>query len=350
MSRSKELCPLPFAKPSRDKAPMSGALCKTSDFCKKRYNSKCLAFYKSIKKEGIHTCPYGYSCYAFRLKGELVCFSSIAIKSFHNAKKLKEGNRMPSDVFSKSFVDNCKALYLEQQKARDRVFKTMKENALFSSAIHEVRNFNSQLKAIGEIAQHKDEDQLRYSVNSSLAISQMVSSRLNYLSFNLNPKQSSVQNINLFKKIDKAVRLIRPIAWNEKKVKIVISGSSSSTVEGYDFLEQLPAILIHNAFKFALKNTEVEIEITEVKNEIFFTVKNVGTFIHEDEREKIYNSGYRGREAKKAQIEGTGLGLDFVKRIIKVHDASISLEVGESSGFGDDLIASIKFIVRLKRS
>lgn len=347
MSQLKGLCPLPFAKGSRDKAPMTGALCQTSDFCKKRYNDTCNKFYKSINKAGISTCPYGFSCYSFRVKNEYVSFSSIIIKGFFDGKKLTQGNRLPEMLLTKEFVDNCKVLYQEQQKAKDKTYEARKENGLFSSAIHEVRNFNSQLKAIGDIAQHKTDDDLRYPMNSSFAISQMISSRLNYLSYRLNPKQSRVQEIRLLKKIDKAVRLIRPIATAEKSVKVEFIGDSNNFVEGYDFLEQLPAILIHNAFKFALKNTSVEIEIKNNSDFFEFTVQNVGTYIYPDEYDKIFQTGYRGREAKRVGIEGTGLGLDFVLKILKIHNATIDIVVGEPTEYSDDLIANVEFTVKI---
>ena len=60
------------------------------------------------------------------------------------------------------------------------------------------------------------------------------------------------------------------------------------------------------------------------KDGIKFNVFNTGPHIPPDERERIFEEGYRGGEA--GGVPGTGHGLSFVKRAVEMHDGVVGYE------------------------
>ena len=58
---------------------------------------------------------------------------------------------------------------------------------------------------------------------------------------------------------------------------------------------------------------------------VVIKVTNLGTIINEDEKEKIFNRFYRGRNAKYFSPVGSGIGLFLVKKILEVMKGEIDV-------------------------
>jgi signal transduction histidine kinase len=97
-------------------------------------------------------------------------------------------------------------------------------------------------------------------------------------------------------------------------------------------LEIMMSNLIENAIKYSPRDTEVEVKLYKDKNGIFFSVKDEGPGIEEEEKSKIFEKFYRvGNEATRT-AKGTGLGLYLCKQIAKDHNATISVRNNDIKG------------------
>jgi two-component system sensor histidine kinase SenX3 len=69
--------------------------------------------------------------------------------------------------------------------------------------------------------------------------------------------------------------------------------------------------------------------------EVLFTVEDRGLGIDADDRKHIFEPFYRGREAVAQQIQGSGLGLNLVLRIVAAHGGHVMVnsEPGKGSTF-----------------
>ena len=93
--------------------------------------------------------------------------------------------------------------------------------------------------------------------------------------------------------------------------------------------------LIDNAIKFSGDSRQIDISISTEGEEVLFSVKDYGAGISAREQEKIFERFYRGDETQKQGINGSGIGLTIVRKIVEVHNGTIDVEseVGKGSTF-----------------
>lgn len=81
--------------------------------------------------------------------------------------------------------------------------------------------------------------------------------------------------------------------------------------------------LLDNAIKFTGEEGQVQVRATDDENVAEIEVADTGPGIPEEEMPHIFEELYRGRQAKR--VEGSGLGLALVQRIIKLHGGDIAV-------------------------
>jgi signal transduction histidine kinase len=79
--------------------------------------------------------------------------------------------------------------------------------------------------------------------------------------------------------------------------------------------------LVQNALKFTSPEEPVEVRALEDGKAIVIEVADSGSGIHAEELPKIFEELYRGSNARG--VEGSGLGLALVNRIVSLHGGQI---------------------------
>ena len=76
--------------------------------------------------------------------------------------------------------------------------------------------------------------------------------------------------------------------------------------------------LLDNAAKYSRPGSSIVVDVQEEPAEMFISVRNEGSFIPAEERDKVFQRFYRspGSEHRAA---GTGIGLSVVRRITEAH-------------------------------
>jgi two-component system sensor histidine kinase KdpD len=80
--------------------------------------------------------------------------------------------------------------------------------------------------------------------------------------------------------------------------------------------------LLDNALKYSPPDSPIEIRAGTAGNCATIAVRNEGAVIDEDERERIFDKFYRGRQ-NRGRIEGTGMGLAIARTIVESHGGEI---------------------------
>jgi signal transduction histidine kinase len=67
-------------------------------------------------------------------------------------------------------------------------------------------------------------------------------------------------------------------------------------------------------------------------SDVAIAVEDEGPGIPDEERRRIFEPFYRGRSAQELEIEGSGIGLNIVKQVMKSHGGRVRVGKGASKG------------------
>ena len=95
--------------------------------------------------------------------------------------------------------------------------------------------------------------------------------------------------------------------------------------------------LLTNAIKYSPSNTPVELNVFNDNDFLYFSVKDYGIGIPDEEQERIFDLFYRGSNV--GSISGTGLGMTVVLRSLNLHKGKI--EISSKSGEGSVFTISV---------
>lgn len=99
--------------------------------------------------------------------------------------------------------------------------------------------------------------------------------------------------------------------------------------------------LISNAIKYNIDNGKVFVNIESDNKNITITVEDTGIGMTKEESDKLFHEFVRIKNKQTQNIEGSGLGLSILKKIVDKYNGEIVLESEPNKGS--------KFIVKLKK-
>lgn len=95
-------------------------------------------------------------------------------------------------------------------------------------------------------------------------------------------------------------------------------------------MNQLFAILLDNACKYADENGKISISLKEKNNHAVIKISNTGTIISKEQMPHLFERFYRADEARTRN--GYGLGLSIADSIVKLHGGKIYAESSPEKG------------------
>ena len=93
--------------------------------------------------------------------------------------------------------------------------------------------------------------------------------------------------------------------------------------------------LIDNALKYSSKEAQVTIRTGRSDGKAFVQVEDRGPGIPAPEQALVFEQFYRGASAQSCGVQGAGIGLAYVKKVMEAHGGQVILEshAGEGSTF-----------------
>ncbi len=145
--------------------------------------------------------------------------------------------------------------------------------------------------------------------------------------------------ISLLELINEVIRKATPVA--KKKNITIITKIKDYEIEGYKHgLYDILMILLDNAIKYSPNNKDVIISTGKSHGQVNISIKDQGIGIDQKDISYIFDRFYRADRAKsKTTVSGYGLGLSIAKKIVSIHNGSISVE--------SELKKGSKFTVKL---
>lgn len=98
-----------------------------------------------------------------------------------------------------------------------------------------------------------------------------------------------------------------------------------------DKLKQVIINILSNSFKFMSKGGTIVLSLYEKNKKIIVSIEDDGIGIKKEDLPFIFERFYRADKSRN-KIEGMGLGLTIIKKIIQLHSAAIQVESEEGKG------------------
>lgn len=133
-----------------------------------------------------------------------------------------------------------------------------------------------------------------------------------------------------------AAEEIQEMAKNGQKVSYQHEGSTEVHLDK-QMLKHIFNNLLSNAVKYSPENKNIDFKTIIEKGILTITVKDQGIGIPEEEQAQMFERFFRAKNA--FNIQGTGLGLNIVKKYIDMSGGSISFE--SDTGMGTTFIVKL---------
>lgn len=256
-------------------------------------------------------------------------FSAVGAEFVHNLSELiRKGIESKESIFSRenkrialnSIKTKLSALgYENPHDIADRLLDNGLPLALeeFPSLFEDPKHYTLIKFALEEIQTYKNILSIRLAVDRT---SKIVYALKNYAHIDTEESRGKV-----ITDLAENIETVLTIYHNKIKggVDVELDFPSRPMIEAYpDDLVQVWTNLIYNSLQAMHFKGKIKISILDRKNEVQVSIQDNGPGIPSEVREKIFDPFF----TTKGPGEGSGLGLDISRRIVKKHDGRIELE------------------------
>ena len=131
--------------------------------------------------------------------------------------------------------------------------------------------------------------------------------------------------------VEEVLADLEPLAV-EKNIKL-IGKCEDATMIGSDILiYRLVYNLVENAIKYNHSLGQVTVTAYQRNKQVYLSVEDTGSGIPKELRERVFEPFFRVDKSRSRELGGVGLGLAFVREIVRVHDGSICIKSGKTGG------------------
>ena len=211
------------------------------------------------------------------------------------------------------------------------------QDQFISNASHELRTPISTLRAEMEgslLEKHISDTKARELIQSNLEELGLLQDLTNNLlqfsqTYNIN-SHKTMQELSILEVLKDAERTIEPLA--KKKDIQIITGVEDFILRGDNKqLREVFVTILDNAIKYSPEKSSITITSTTHARTTSVHIIDEGTGIPEKDLPHIFERFYRA-DKSRFQAEGFGLGLAIAKKIVTLHNGSVSVKSKEGRG------------------
>ncbi|MDN5278509.1 MAG: two-component system, sensor histidine kinase and response regulator [Clostridiales bacterium] len=139
-------------------------------------------------------------------------------------------------------------------------------------------------------------------------------------------KDRKLVELNLREVAENAIELAGPSAL-ARKIKIELDSPEKLVMKADSGeLDMIFNNLVSNAVKYNRDEGKVMVRLEKLEEQIKIQVSDTGIGMTEEEQKKLFKEFSRIRNAKTADILGSGLGLSILKRLVELYEGEILVD------------------------
>lgn len=119
--------------------------------------------------------------------------------------------------------------------------------------------------------------------------------------------------------------------FTDKNIYVNLLPSNLTGRFDYESFQVALYHMLLNASKYALKDSEITIQISDFGANIKISFDMISLRINDSELRKIFEENYSGDYAKKSGNAGSGLGMFLIKQLLELNGGSIEIKPGRTN-------------------
>ncbi|MDC2864144.1 sensor histidine kinase [Bacillus sp. BP-3] len=200
----------------------------------------------------------------------------------------------------------------------------------FQSPLSSIQGFSKTLQT-NEMSESERKRYLKIIESESRRMSSLCKQLLTLASLDKEERVLDKKTFDVGKQIRDVIFMLE-WQWREKDVAIELDVPNIQVYGDENLLHQVWTNLLTNSIKFTESGGTISFYGEEKESELCLTISDTGIGMGEDEIDKIFDRFYKVDEARNRTIEGSGLGLSIVKKIIDLHEGSITVQSVKGEG------------------
>lgn len=209
----------------------------------------------------------------------------------------------------------------------------------FTNTAHDIRTSLTLIKAPIEELNNEKSLSARGSRFVQIANEQakhlgaVVNQLMDFQKVDIGKQQLTFKPVDIVSIINYRIEMFDSIAA-VKNIQIVktFTLDQYQTAVDVNQIEKVIDNLLSNAIKYSAADSIVEIKLDANTNEWVFSVSDQGIGISKKDQKRLFKEFFRAENAINTKTVGSGIGLLLVKKIIELHDGTVSFTSEENKG------------------
>jgi signal transduction histidine kinase len=194
----------------------------------------------------------------------------------------------------------------------------------FKTPIVSIAGFTKLLRR-GNLTEAEKEEYLAIIETESLRLSQMATNVMNLTKVENQTILTNVTEYNLSEQIRSCILLLSE-KWEKKEIEYAVEFDEHMIHANEELMKQVWINLLGNAVKFSPVGGLIRVSILPQPGSITVSIRNTGSEIPPEQQSKIFNKFYQADESHAS--EGNGIGLAIVKRVVELHEGTVTVLSG----------------------
>ncbi len=239
--------------------------------------------------------------------------------------------------------------YLWWRDTRREMVMAQLRSDFVSSVSHELKTPLTSIRMFAETLRYRAPptevrgEYLDTIISESGRLTRLLNNVLDFSKIGKGVKDYQIQPIDALTAIEAALEAMEyPLKAQKFVLKKELDGSEITINADPDALEQILLNLLTNAMKFSGESREIMIGLRRNGQNAEIWVRDWGIGIATKDLDRIFGSYYRGENAVKSNVPGTGIGLSLVHHTIEAHEGQI--EVISTPGEGSTFIIKLPLL------
>ena len=196
--------------------------------------------------------------------------------------------------------------------------------------IHDLRSHLNVITSAAQFMEHnyKDDKNLKcieIIKRNSFKMLKLINNLIDSNKIKNNYYKLNKKNIDIVPMIENTISCIEKFA-SERNINLIFDTNEEECIMAIDpeAIDRVIMNLLSNAIKFSNENSNIYINLVVKDKEIELSFKDEGCGISKEEKERIFDRFYQGKN--NDNIEGSGIGLNLCMLFVKANDGKIFLE------------------------